>query len=165
MLKQHKRTNDEFDDAFDAAGQLKPGVTRVRVPIRMMDAASVPTKAVSEAGFIRAKDSTKRDNTQRQSLYDQYDLSLAGRWRTVDAEPCQNCAAPNSNDANFCSNCGTQFPPVSDDDNGADDAADLTLANPPGSIASKVSDHASRMEKLYQARDVELANAYRSPAR
>lgn len=55
MLKRN-RVSDEFDACFDASGRLKDGIVHIKVPMRMMDAASVPTKAINEAGFIRTKD-------------------------------------------------------------------------------------------------------------
>jgi hypothetical protein len=158
MLKRN-RVADEFEDAFDATGQLKPGVTRIKVPMRMMDAASVPTKVVAEPGFItRDSKSAKGIN----DAYTAYDLAIATSYRRAsDAlnKPCANCGTPNDDDANFCDACGEEFP-----DNG-NDAADPTLAKPPTGVANKVSaaDHGTRMEILYQQRDAELANAYRRP--
>src|ERR1700733_8162276 len=83
MRQQRKRVTDEFEDAFDSTGQLKPGVTRIKVPMKMMDSAGgLPTKTVNEAGWARTtRDGTKRDDTQRQSLYDRYDDDITSAWQ------------------------------------------------------------------------------------
>jgi hypothetical protein len=154
MLKQRKRDDGEADfaDAFDENGKLRDGVTRIR--IKLMDAASVPTKVVAEPGWVTTKDSTKRDFRH----YDSYDAELSQSFRASDAKACAKCDETNANDAAFCDQCGEAFP-----DNG-NDAADPAISKPPTGVTSKVSavDHATRMEALYQARDTELANAWRT---
>ena len=83
---------------------------------------------------------------------------LAERWRTADGQFCRKCGEKNDNAAAYCDQCGEQFP-----DSASDDAANSTLAKPPTGVASKVTaDHAVKMEQLYQARDAELANAWRA---
>ena len=60
MLKRN-RVSDYFDACFDASVRLKDGIVHIKVPMQMIDAASVPTKVINDAGFIRTKYLTKRD--------------------------------------------------------------------------------------------------------
>jgi hypothetical protein len=90
--KRRTRDDDEkaFNDAFDArTGALKPGITRITVPMRAMDAASVTkvrvvdsaAKHYGQPGFA-TKDATAsvRDATARNRIYDAYDAEAALEW-------------------------------------------------------------------------------------
>ena len=116
----------EFDDAFDERGQLRDGITRIKVPIRMMDSAGDLPKVhdadgnaiLRQPGFT-AKDAAAR--TARNKAYDRYDAQISQRWRDgSDSKHCAACGEENDLDANYCSDCGERF---SDD---LDDAADPT---------------------------------------
>ena len=116
MRTKQRDEETEFDNAFDANGRLRDGVTRIKVPIKMMDSASVRDgKSISHPGFT-TRDATQRD---RHAIYDAYDLAASQAWRGKDAnnKHCANCGESSELDANYCSDCGEEF------SDGVDDAS------------------------------------------
>ncbi len=101
------RTHDEeeFENAFDANGMLKDGVTRVRVPIKMMDSAGGLLDTASARDLIASTDDKHsvhdaaiqyvqarlRDRrpgftratpaSTRNVLYDSFDQAISQQWR------------------------------------------------------------------------------------
>jgi len=97
MTQQRKtREEDEFDAAFDERGQLKDGITRVRVPIKLMDSAGGLPKGqgrsiydmATEYARVRLEDrkpgftpSASLRTAKWNSMYDELDAELAEQFK------------------------------------------------------------------------------------
>jgi hypothetical protein len=87
MLTRQRASDEEeeFNRAFDANGVIRPGVTHVKVPMRMIDSAGdLPTvrdrvgAPLGQPGFT-AKDAAGRD--ARNAEYSAYDARQADAWK------------------------------------------------------------------------------------
>lgn len=103
------REEQEFDDAFDERGQLKDGISKVRVPLKMMDSggdvdwaawdAALEKARQRDVAFPPVRDSDGRANLRQpgftvaarvtdsarqahRALYDQIDAEVSNAWRT-----------------------------------------------------------------------------------
>jgi hypothetical protein len=80
MLTRQRASDEEqeFERCFDArTGVILPGITHIKVPMRMIDSAGdlrprdrAPSTPLNKPGFV-TRDATARDS--RNALYDQYD--------------------------------------------------------------------------------------------
>jgi hypothetical protein len=91
MLTRQRASDEEeeFNRAFDANGVIRPGVTHVKVPMRMIDSAGdLPTvrdrvgAPLGQPGFT-AKDTATRD--ARDAAYGAYDAALSKQWMDANS--------------------------------------------------------------------------------
>lgn len=175
------RTRTSDDDIWDENGLLKDGkVFRTRMVA--MDAATVRDPRLHKPG-PRLRDDM--NVTQRQRAYDAYDDLLTNAWRGKDASgeypeaaigspcTCRNEYFPEdfgSPGTVKRTRYGIVCVPDRDDDD--TDEADQQATSDSRrtdsrSVQQRRQDHETRhqdrMEKLYDARDAELREAWRNP--
>jgi hypothetical protein len=185
MLKRAR--SDEFDACFDENGKLRDGVVHVKVPMRMMDATSVPTKTVNEPGWVTRDSKTAKGIND---AYSAYDAALSERWRTADgddddSDSADDAAMPPTGAGAPIGLQGARLGAACTVKSGAgaygiegspghyrningqmvcvgDDTTTAAVAAVSSGDASKVTaaDHATKMEALYQQRDAELRQQY-----
>ena len=168
MKRNRARDEIEFDDCFQN-GQLRAGVTHVKVPLRMMNSTSErPTKVVSEPCFIARDRKTARRDFKH---YTAYDADIGQQWENPPTGQGSH-GLVGCQVGDLCTVRGGAGVYGVEGSPGHLRAIDGTLVCVGDDVttaavaavstdASKVTaDHATKMEGLYQARDAELRQQY-----
>lgn len=97
-MRAYDEEEQEFERCFTADGRIRDGVTRIRVPVRLIDSAGDLPQGKGKsthdavADYIRARQLLDRKpgfvptatlrTAWYNSMYDAYDETISGQWQT-----------------------------------------------------------------------------------
>jgi hypothetical protein len=186
MPTQHKTRDEEeraFQDCFDSSGRVRPGVTRIRVPVKLIDSAGPArphadyvVRVDHDITLARLPGFVARDAIVRSVLDDcylAYDAAVSKQYRDPDNNGVGSHSFVGARPGDLCSINGSPGHLALVDgelrcvaDKPKRDAAQRPnkfIENNLDWLSADDSDRNVVKDSAYSQYDAELANAWRRP--